>query len=186
MFTDGRRKPKKRAPVLWISPSTKIDAFELDEIYWFVGSRKGYENGINTYIMTMLSREPRQIIAFAVDNSVTSEQIQKMVDTTLQAEKYYTDGGRAYLGVDFIGRHVRNIHDKSDTHIIEGSNADIRHYIAGLRRKSRCFFRKMETLIAVLSMFIDAYNKFGEAKQRHRESHPGCGRDFHFSHIDFL
>lgn len=62
--------------------------------------------------------------------------IQKMVDGTLQAEKYHTDGGQSYLGVDFFGRHERNIRDKSDTHNIEGSNADIRHYIAGLRRRS--------------------------------------------------
>ena len=79
--------------------------------------------------MTMLSREPRQIVAFTVDNSVNAVRKQEMVDDTAQAEKYYTDGGQSYLGVDFIGRHERNIHDKSDTHNIEGSNADIRRYI---------------------------------------------------------
>ena len=134
----------------------------------------------------MLSREPRQIVAFDVDKSVNSVRIQEMVDNTLQAEKYYTDGGQSYLGVDFIGRHKRNICDKSDTHNIEGSNADIRHYIAGLRRRSRCFFRKEETLKAVLGIFSYAYNKFGSAKLHHRLSHPDCGRDFHFSHLDYI
>jgi hypothetical protein len=157
---------------MWISPNTKTDAYELDEIYWFIGKRKGYENGINTYIMTMLSREPRQIVAFDVDNSVNSDCIQKMVDDTPEAEKYYTDGGQSYLGVDFIGQHQRNIRDKSDTHNIEGSNADIRHYIAGLQRRSRCFFRKKETLKAVLSIFVYAYNKFGAAKLEYRLKHP--------------
>ena len=171
---------------LWISSETKTDAFELDEIYWFVGKRKGFENGTNTYIMTMLSREPRQIVAFDVDKSVSSARIQAMVDHTLPAETYYTDGGHSYLGVDFIGRHKRNVRDKSDTHNIEGSNADIRHYIAGLRRRSRCFFRNEETLKAVLSIFICAYNKFGAAKLQYRLRHPDCGRDFHFSHIDFI
>ena len=171
---------------MWISPNTKTDAFELDEIYWFVDKRKGHENGVNTYIMTMLSREPRQIVAFSVDNSVNAECIQGMVDDTVQAEKYYTDGGQSYLGVDFIGRHKRNIHDKRDTHNIEGSNADVRHYIAGLRRRSRCFFRKIETLIAVLHIFIYAHNRFGAAKLEYRLRHPGCGRDFHFSHLDYI
>jgi IS1 family transposase len=106
--------------------------------------------------MTMLSREPRQIIAFDVDKTVNCAVIQKMVDHTVQAEKYYTDGGQVCLGVDFIGRHQRNIRDKSDTHTIEGSNADIRQYIAGLRRRSRCFFRKEETLKAVLGIFFHA------------------------------
>ena len=83
---------------MWISPMTKTDAFELDEIYWFIGKRKGHENGVNTYIMTILSREPRQIVAFAVDNAVNAARIQGMVDDTVQAEKYYTDGGQSYLG----------------------------------------------------------------------------------------
>jgi hypothetical protein len=186
MHTDGLQKPQKRAYEMWISPSTKTDAFELDEIYWFIGKRKGHENGINTYIMTMLSREPRQIVAFAVDNSVNAACIQEMVDDTVQAEKYYTDGGPISLGVDFIGRHKRNIHNKSDTHNIEGSNADVRHYIAGLHRRSRCFFRKIETLIAVLRIFIYAYNKFGAAKLEYRLRHPDCGRDFHFYHSDYI
>jgi Fe2+ transport system protein B len=55
-----------------------------------------------------------------------------------------------------------------------------------LRRRSRCFFRKAETLIAVLNIFIDAYNKFGAAKMEYRQRHPDCGRDFHFSHLDFI
>jgi hypothetical protein len=136
--------------------------------------------------MTMLSREPRQIVAFDVDNSVNAAAIQKMVDDTLEADKYYTDGGQSYLGVDFIGRHKRNIHDKKDTHNIEGSTADIRHYIAGLQRKSRCFFRKEETLKAVLSIFVYAFNKFGEAKRQYRLRHPGCGRDFYFNHLQYI
>jgi len=115
--------------------------------------------------MTMLSREPRQIVAYAVDNTVSAAHIQKMVDSTLQADVYHSDGEGSYLGVDFIGgHHNRNMEDKSDTHNIEGSNADLRHYIAGLRRRSRCFFRSVDTLMAVLYVLVHAYNRFGEAK----------------------
>jgi IS1 family transposase len=136
--------------------------------------------------MTMLSRDPRQIVAFAVDKSVSSAKIQEMVDNTLQAENYYTDGGVGYLGVDFIGRHRRNVRDKGDTHNIESSNADIRCYIVGLQRRSRCFFRSIETLTAVLGLFVNAFNKFGAAKQEYRLRHPQCGRYFPFSHVDFI
>ena len=138
---------------MWISLTTKTDAFELDELFWFISKRKGSENGVNIYIMTMLSREPRQIVAFNVDNTVSAALIQKMVDMSPQAKQYYTDGGQSYLGVDFIGHHERNTTDKKDTYNIEGSNADIRHYIAGLRRRSRCFFRKKEILVAVLRAY---------------------------------
>ena len=171
---------------MWISPRTKTDALELDEVYWYVGKRKGYEKGINTYIMTMISRTPRQIVAYAVDNSVNAAMIQRMVESTAQAEKYYTDGGSSYLGVDFIGRHERNMKDKSDTHNIEGSNADLRHYIAGLRRRSRCFFRSMETLSAVLYIFVHAYNRFGDAKLQYMLKNPHCQRVYHLDHLRFL
>lgn len=171
---------------MWISSETKTEAFELDEIYWYIGKRKGCENGVNIYIMTMLSREPRQIVAYAVDNSVNATLIQKMVDNTVQAERYYTDGGSSYLGVDFTGRHVRNLRDKSDTHNIEGSNADIRHYIAGLRRRSRCFFRSTDTLMAVLHIFVYAYNRFGEAKTLYRQKHPVSNRVDHLDHLGYV
>ncbi len=171
---------------MWISPETNLEAFELDEVFWFTERRKGHENGVNTYIMTMISREPRQIVAFAVDRSIRSEYIQVMVDGTPLAYNYYTDGGIAYMDVDFWGRHRRNVHNKRDTYTIEGTNADIRHYIAGLRRRSRCFFRSLETLKAVLAIFIDAYNRFGEAKQMYRKRHPNCGREFPFNHLQFL
>jgi len=136
--------------------------------------------------MTMVSRQPRQIVAFEVDNSIDSERIQAMVDRSPEAKNYYTDGGVAYLDVIFWGKHRRNVHTKSDTHIIEGSNADIRHYIAGLRRKSRCFFRSIETLRAVLSLFINAYNQFGAAKHAFKIRHPDFGRDFPFNHLHFI
>ena len=136
--------------------------------------------------MTMLSRKPRQIVAFAVAHSVQATLIQSMVDTTAQADKYYTDGGQTYLGLDFLGRHHRNVRDKSDTRNIEGSNADLRHYIAGLRRRSRCFFRKVETLQAVLEMFVYAYNKFGKAKMQYRSKYPDRGRDVPFHHLQFI
>jgi hypothetical protein len=136
--------------------------------------------------MTILSREPRQIVAFAVDEAIEPTLIQEMVNSVPEADNYYTDGGRCYLSVDFLGKHRRNMRDKSDTHNIEGSNADIRHYIAGLRRRSRCFFRKKETLEAVLLIFAYAYNKFGAAKLEYRLRHPDCGRDFCFNHLQYL
>lgn len=182
----GAGSGKKRALEVWISLATDFSDAEFDELFWFTKARKGYENGVNTYIMTMLSRNPRQIVAFDVDISVRSQVIQQMSDSVPPFARNHTDGGTAYLEVVFGGKHCRNTRDKSQTHLIEGSNADLRHYIAGLRRKSRCFFRKLSTLKAVLWVFINAYNKFGEAKRLYRERHPECGRDFAFSHLDYI
>ena len=118
--------------------------------------------------MTIVSRIPRQIVAFDVAGAVGACAIQQMLEGLPLADNYFTDGAHAYLGVDFLGRHRRNVHNKKDTYTVEGTNADLRHQIPGLRRRSRCFFRRIGTLRAVLSLFVEAYNKFGQAKHRCR------------------
>jgi len=138
------------------------------------------------YLMTLVSREPRQIVGFAVGASANAWQIQQMVDSAPPARKYFADGCRVYQSVDFMGRLRQNYDDKSETHIVEGTNADLRCYVAGLQRRSRCFFRKDETVAAVLWVFINAYNKFGEWKRRRRELNPGCSRHYPNHHIRFI
>jgi len=181
---------------VWISESTDYGAFELDELHWFIERKYFTESRTNTYIMTMISRSPRQIVGYAVDKSVNSVMLQKVADSTAPAEEYFTDGCMTYLDVVFGGKHRRNAENKNDTHNIESTNADLRHYIRGLARRSRCFFRTIETLNAVLALFIDAYNKFGEAKYKtrvpvnHRSPFPS--KRLHqwryptFSFLDFL
>ena len=171
---------------MWISPKTDFTDFELDELYWFIKTRKDNELGVNMYIMTMISRVPRQIISFNVDYSVQFSTIQGMVDSVPTAENYYTDGGCVYLGVDFFGHHRRNIHNKNDTHTIESTNCDIRHYLAGFRRRSRCFYRSMETVKAVLWLFVNAYNKFGEWKLKYFTKNPTASRDLGFNHTRWI
>ena len=176
MFLDGLKK----TDTVWISKQTDFRAFELDEIFWFTNTRQDNEIGINTYIMTMVSRFPRQILAFDVDKSVKAKLIQQMVNSVPSAKYYFTDGGSVYKDVDFLGRLKQNFENKNDTHNIESTNSDLRHYIAGLHRKSRCFFRKMENLKTILSAFINAYNKFGEAKLKYTDRKPP------FSILNFL
>jgi len=67
-------------------------------------------------------------------------------------------------------------------------HADLRHYIPVLRRRSRCFCRSLETLEAVIAVFIDAYNKFGEAKRRYRQRRglDKKSRELPFGVVDFL
>jgi IS1 family transposase len=93
---------------------------------------------------------------------------QALVDAAPEAENYCTDGFWGYVDVVYLGKHVRNIHNKNDTFTVEGINADLRHYIPVLCSSCRCFCRRLETLIAVVSVFVDAYNKFGDYKAKHR------------------
>ena len=121
---------------MWISQKTDYSDFELDEVFRFISKRKTHEMGINTYVMTMISRKPRQVVAFAVDKSKSQQYIQRMVDSVNPAKRHFTDGYYGYCNVDFPGYHVRNERDKSDTYLVESINSDLRHYIPGLRRRS--------------------------------------------------
>ena len=142
--------------------------YELDELYWFIEKKAKTETRENVYLMTMINPEPRQIIGFEVAMDKGAMHIQNIVDSAPWAEKYATDGYNGYLNVIFPGEHVRNIHNKRDTHNVESVNADLRTYIPVLARRSRCFCRSLQTLQAVVEVFVDAYNAFGQAKLRYR------------------
>ena len=148
------------------------NCYELDALYWFIERKARTESRENVYLMTMVSRSPRQIVGFAVARDKCAWRIQSIVDGGPEAEKYCTDGYVGYLDVVYPGRHVRNMRDKSDTFTVEGVNADLRHYIPLLARRSRCFARTLETLQAVVEVFADAYNRFGIAKHKHRLLRP--------------
>lgn len=145
---------------------------ELDELYWFLEQKPRTKTRENVYIMTMVSRSPRQIVGHVVSRDKASETIQQMVDGAPEAARYCTDGYFGYLDVVFPGRHIFNIHNKNDTFTVEGVNADLRHYIPTLARRNRCFPRKLENLQAVLAVFVWAYNRFGDAKHNYRSAHP--------------
>jgi len=161
-----------------------------------VGRKAKGETRENVYVTTMISREPRQIVGFSAAADKSPERIQGIVDSAPEAKNYYTHGYTGYIDIVYPGKHIRNIHNKNDTFTVEGINAGLRHYIPVLARKSRCFCRKIEMLNAVISVFVNAYNKFGEAKLKHRvptnhvsnnpakHLHKFC--DLPFSVIDFL
>ena len=160
------------------------DCLELDELYWFIERKPGTETRENVYLMTMVSRKPRQIVGFDVARDKCAMRIQSIVDGGPEAKNYCTDGYVGYLDVIYPGHHVRNMRDKSDTFTVEGINADLRHYIPILARRSRCFARKMETLRAVVEVFVDAYNRFGTAKHEYRKRRPKGSLPFAL--VDFL
>ena len=84
-------------------------------MYWFVGKKPQTETRENIYIITMVSRKPRQIVGFDVAFDKSPRRIQRIVDNGPQAKKYCTDGWSGYIDVIYPGKHIRNTHDKSDT-----------------------------------------------------------------------
>ena len=67
---------------------TKI--VEMDELYWFLEYKPRTETRENVYIITMVSRKPRQILGHTVSRNKMSGTIQRMVDAAPEAECYCT------------------------------------------------------------------------------------------------
>jgi IS1 family transposase len=169
-----------------VSVENLKSCLELDEMYWFIGKKADTQTRENVYIFTAVSRNPRQIVGFDVACDKSSWRIQRIVDNGPQAKKYCTDGWTGYLDVIYPGEHIRNVSNKNDTFTVEGVNADLRHYIPILARRSRCFPRSLETLQAVVGVFVDAYNRFGIAKANFRQNRNPNSRELPFSVLDFI
>ena len=161
-----------------------LPVLELDELFWFIKEKPHTDTRENTYVFTMVSRHPRLLAGITVSCEKNAAYIQNIVDDGPDAEFYCTDGYVGYLDVIYPGTHIRNIHDKSNTFTVEGVNADLRHYIPILARRSRCFPRSLETLRAVVEVFAEAYNRFGIAKFKYRQLHPRG--EIPFGLVDFF
>ena len=116
------------------------------------------------YAITLVSRDTREIVGFDIAFDKSRERIQRLVDRSVKAHQYYSDAYSAYSEVCYEGAHT-SLKNKSQTYTVEGVNSDLRHYIPPLRRRSKCFFRSLETAKAVFKIFVNAFNLFARAKK---------------------
>src|SRR5829696_5069327 len=91
------------------------------------------------YILTLVDRTTRCLLGWAVVWERTQEAIQQLVDEAPKAKWYYSDGFDAYAHLWYHFGRYEVSEGKSDTYSVEADNAELRHYLARLARKSRCF-----------------------------------------------
>ncbi len=88
------------------------------------------------------------------------ETIQRLVDTPPHARCYYSDQFASYHEVVYFDSQThRGLPNKSQTYSVEGVNAELRHYLARLHRRSRCFSRSLKALTAAVKLFVFAHNR---------------------------
>ena len=95
----------------------------------------------------------------------TQDAIQKMVDEAPKAKWYFSDGLDAYSRLWYHFGRYEVSQGKNDTYSVEADNAELRHYLARLARKSRCFSRCLKALQNALKLFVFAFNR----RQLHRQ-----------------
>lgn len=127
--------------------------------------------------MTQTDRATNCIVGYTVVAARTPEALQAMLDRAPQAQHYYSDGYSVYTALIYTpGQHTACL-DKSQTYSVEGRNADLRHYLARLARKSRCFSRSLQALHTAIKLFVFAWNRRQMHKRRF-PNYPAHVRDF--------
>ena len=109
--------------------------------------------------MTVVDRSTSCIMGWAVDQERSEETLQKMVDHAPQAAFYFSDLFATYRQVVYYPGRYTPMPDKSETYRVEGDNAELRHYLARLARKSRCFSRCVRALRNAITLFVYAWNR---------------------------
>jgi hypothetical protein len=78
--------------------------------------------------------------------------------------------------VYYPGKH-QALPNKSQTYAVEADNAELRHYLARLGRRSRCFTRSIQALRDAVKLFVYAWNR-RQLFRRARPKYPAHLSDF--------
>jgi IS1 family transposase len=103
--------------------------------------------------------------------------LQACLERAPQARQYYSDAFPAYDNL-YYGAPYEMRSDKKETYSVEAVNADLRHYLKRLARKSRCYSRRLDALLNNLQLFAYCYNQRQLAKLKYPQ--------YNLPLIDFL
>ena len=109
------------------------------------------------------------MVGFEVSRRRDEAVLQGLVDRSPQSYWYYSDLMAAYRGLIYHPGIHTPMPNKHETYRVEGVNAELRHYLARLRRRSRCFSRGVKALVRNVKLFVYAWNR----RQRYRQQYPG-------------
>jgi len=118
-----------------------------------------------------VDRATRRILGFGVVWDRNWDVMQRVVDAAPPAHRYFSDGFPTYAQLLYPGTHVVAhvvAPGKSQTFSVEADNAELRHYLARLGRRNRCFSRCIWALTRAVALFVYAWNK----RQRFKRTFP--------------
>ena len=118
--------------------------------------------------MTFVERKTSCIIGWSVQAERTQTDLQAMLDTSPQAVWYYSDLFATYKTLLYTPGTHTPMPDKSETYRVEGMHAELRHYLARLARRSRCFSRSIHALRRAVKLFVYVWNR----RQIYRQRYP--------------
>ena len=115
-----------------------------------------------------MERASSCIVGSLVSQKRDEATLQKLIDQSPGAHRYYSDLMASYKKVVYYpGKHTP-MPNKSETYRVEGVNAELRHYLSRLKRRSRCFSRCVDALKRSVKLFTYAWNR----RQLYRQQYP--------------
>jgi len=114
----------------------------------------------------VVDRDTHCVLSWDVVLERTSDALQACLERAPQARQYYSDAFPAYNTL-YYGAPYEMRTDKQETYSVEAVNADLRHYLKRLARRSRCFSRQIHSLMNNLQLFVYCYNQRQLAKHRY-------------------
>jgi insertion element IS1 protein InsB len=92
--------------------------------------------------------------------------LQALLDRTPQAVWNFSDLFATHKTLLYTPGVHTSMPDKSETYRVEGMNAELRHYLKRLTRKTRCFSRCVHALQRAIKLFVFAWNRRQLYRQR--------------------
>lgn len=125
-----------------------------------------------------VERSSSCIVGWSVTQQRNETTLQTLLDESPQAVWYYSDLLSTYQSLLYTSGTHTPMPDKSQTFRVEGVNAELRHYLARLRRRTRCFSKCIQALALCVKLFVFAWNR----RQLYRQRYPQHPRHL----IDFV
>ena len=114
----------------------------------------------------MVERNTRCVLSWELVKERTPQNMQACLDQGPRAKQYYSDMFYYYSLLDYYPAKHRSLNNKSQTYSVESVNADLRHYLRRLARRSKCFSRSFKAFRNTLTIFVYCHNQRQLAKQK--------------------
>ncbi|MCK5368078.1 MAG: IS1 family transposase, partial [Cyclobacteriaceae bacterium] len=129
-----------------IKSEKKIEVVEMDEMHTYIGHKK------YCWIWISVDRYGKRFVNCVFGNRGT--QTGKRLWEELKEKeigKFMTDYWKAYQ--EFLPEE-KHIQSKAETFTVEGYNSLFRHFLARLRRKTKCYTKSLEMLIISVKLLM--------------------------------
>jgi insertion element IS1 protein InsB len=125
---------------------------EIDELYYFLKNKKR-----KRFVWLAVCRKTQRILAWQL-GSRSRKTLSKLIHKIepISCQHYYTDEHISFRGLFPKEKYTVS---KLFTCTVEGINSVVRHFLARMRRRTKCYTKSESMLDATIGLFAERYNE---------------------------